>query len=32
LIIFEVYATGNTAQLGFCGGYELSRVFSKPDL
>ena len=23
LIIFKVYATGNTAQLGFCGGYRL---------
>jgi len=26
--IFEVYATGNTAQLDFCGGYELSQIFS----
>jgi len=26
LIIFEVHTTGNTAQLYFCGGYELSQV------
>ena len=30
LTIFEVYATGNTAQLGPCGGYELSQVFPAP--
>jgi len=27
---FEVYATDNTAQLGFCGVYELSHVFPTP--
>jgi len=25
--MFEVYAMGNTAQLDFCGGYELSQFF-----
>jgi len=30
LVIFEVHQTGNTAQLGFCGGYEFSQVFPTP--
>jgi len=30
LMIFEVYATGNTAQLDFCGRYELSHVSPTP--
>ena len=30
LIIFEVYVTGNTARLGFCGGYRLRWVFPTP--
>ena len=30
LVIYEVFATGNTAQLDFCGGYELRQIFPTP--